>query len=410
MTEPADRDAPYRDDLDTRAGEARLRRLTAYVPVPGTPYVERDGTRLLSFCSNDYLGLATHREVIAGAVRAAETHGAGTGASRLVVGGFDLHDRLERSLADLTRRPAALLFNSGFQANSTIIPAVTRRGGVVLCDEGAHRSLLEGGWRSPAVFHRFRHNDAAHLDRLLAEHAGRPGGALVVTESLFSMDGDLAPLDRICAVADRHGARLLVDDAHAIGVHGPGGAGLAAAHDRIDLLVGTFGKAFGSAGAFVACSETLRAYLVNFCAGVIYSTAPAPPAVGAAAAALALIRSGALDQTGFLARVGDAHHRLRDAGFDTAPSTTQIMPIRLGDDRAALACETHLRAHGILAVAIRPPTVPDGTARLRISLSRLHTAAHLDALVSALEGYRTSQRTDGPETGTPASVSGGASG
>jgi 8-amino-7-oxononanoate synthase len=394
MTLPADRFARLRAGLETRDAAARLRRVEAYVPEPGTPYVRHEGRRLLSFCSNDYLGLATDPEVVAAAARSAVSHGVGAGASRLVVGSFDLHAALEAELADFTRREAALLFVSGFQANTSVIPALVDQSGLVLYDDLAHASIRRGCWLSRAETHPFRHNDVGHLDAQLQEwaersaHSPEAAPTLVVTESLFSMDGDRAPLDRICAVAERHGALLLVDDAHAVGVYGSQGEGLAAGHERVDALLGTFGKAFGTSGAFVAGSALLREHLVNFCAGAIYSTAPSPAVVGATAAALTAIRSGRLDQEGFAAFVAAAHARLRAAGFDTAPSDSHIVPIRLGEDRDALACENYLRSRGILAVAIRAPTVPEGTARLRVSLSRLHTREHLDELVEALVGYR----------------------
>lgn len=387
MTLPVDRFSEIRAGLDAREAAARLRRVETYVPEAGTPYVFCEGRRLLSFCSNDYLGLATDPEVVAGAVRAAESHGAGAGASRLVAGSFDIHGELERELADLTGREAALQLASGFQANTSVIPALTGPGGLVLFDANAHASIRRGAWLGRGEARRFRHNDVGHLDVLLAEHAGG-GGSLVVTESLFSMDGDRAPLGEICDVAERHGALLMVDDAHAVGVFGVRGEGLAAAHARVDVVLGTFGKAFGTSGAFVASSELMRSHLANFCTGFVYSTASAPPVVGATAAALEAVRSGRLGQDRFRAFVASAHDRLREAGFDTSPSDSQIVPIRLGDDRAALACEAHLRARGILAVAIRPPTVPEGSARLRISLTRLHTAEHVETLVEALVEYR----------------------
>jgi 8-amino-7-oxononanoate synthase len=388
MTLPDDRYAAIGAGLEAREAAGRLRRVERYVPEPGTPFVVHEGRRLLSFCSNDYLGLATDPEVVAGAVGAAESHGAGSGASRLVAGSFDIHADLEAELADFTAREAALLFVSGFQANTTVIPAVVGEGGLVLFDEASHASIRRGCWLSRADARSFRHNDVGDLERLLQEHApGRATPPLVVTESLFSMDGDRAPLGEISALVERHGALFMVDDAHGVGVFGQRGEGLAAPHPRVDLLLGTFGKAFGTSGAFVASNELMRAHLVNFCTGVVYSTAPAPPAVGSTRAALHAIRSGRLGQSGFLAFVASAHERLRAAGFDTSPSDTYIVPIRLGDDRSALACEAYLRARGILAVAIRTPTVPEGTARLRISLSRLHTTEHLEQLVEALVEY-----------------------
>jgi 8-amino-7-oxononanoate synthase len=392
MTFPGDRFALLRAGLEARSEAARLRRVEQYVPVPGSPHVLHDGCRLLSFCSNDYLGLATDRDVAAAAARVALSHGTGSGASRLVVGGFDVHAELEADLADFTEREAALLFSSGFQANASVIPAMTRQGGLVVCDGDAHASILAGCRLSRADFERFRHNDVEHLNALLDARSGDDSGPqLIVTESLFSMDGDRAPLDEIAAVAERHGALLMVDDAHAIGVCGERGQGLAVAHRRIDLLLGTFGKAFGTSGAFVASSDLLRSHLVNFCPGVIYSTAPAPPVVGAAAAALEAVRSGMIDLARFRGVVEYAHQRLRDTGFDTDPSDSHIVPICLGDDRTALACEAFLRSRGILAVAIRPPTVPEGTARLRISLTTRHTRQHVDELVGALTDYRAEE-------------------
>lgn len=380
--------------LRERRRASRLRSLEEVAPSPDPPYVIQDGRRFLNFSSNDYLGLSRDPDVVAGAVRAAERYGAGAGASRLVTGNLDIHARLESDLSELTGRPYALLFNSGFQANASIIPAIGARKGLVLSDRHAHASILHGCLASGATFKRFRHNDPEHLDRLLAGHE-RSGGStsLVVTESVFSMDGDRAPLREIGEVADRHGALLMVDDAHAIGVFGPQGEGLAAPHERVDLLIGTFGKAFGVAGAFVACDEIMRAHLLNFCAGFIYSTAPPPPVIGAVAAALPKVRSGVLRQGEFLEFVATAHETLRAAGFDTSPSDTHIIPIRLGSDEAVLRCAGFLRERGILAVPIRPPTVPEGTSRLRISLTRMHTPGHVDELVEALLAERATRRT-----------------
>jgi 8-amino-7-oxononanoate synthase len=388
MTLPIDRFSGFRAGLESRAASGRLRSVEGYVPQPGTPYVLQGERRLLSFCSNDYLGLATDPEVVEAAGRVAASHGAGAGSSRLVAGGLDIHADLEAQLAEHTGRAAALLFNAGFQANQSIIPAVAARDGLVVCDERSHSSILQGCRLSRAEFQRFRHNDVEHLDALLAEREGAPGPAVIVTESLFSMDGDRAPLAELCEVAERHGALLMVDDAHAIGVYGERGEGLVAPHARVDLLLGTFGKAFGVAGAFVATNELLRSHLVNFCTGVVYSTAPPPPVVGSVRAALDAIRSGRLDQGCFRSFVARTHERFRAAGLDTEPSDSQIIPLLLGEDRAASACETFLRARDILAVAIRTPTVPEGSARLRISLTRLHTTEHVERLIGALTDYR----------------------
>lgn len=402
----SDRFQPFRSALEARARGRRLRALEPQTPALQAPWVEREGRRLLNFSSNDYLGLATDPDSIEAAARAAHTYGVGAGSSRLVAGTFDLHQRLESELADHTRRATALLFNSGFQANTSIIPAVTDRNDLILSDEGIHNSLIQGCRLSRAGVQRFRHNDHGHLDELIRANRPEDGGrVLIVTESLFSMDGDRAPLAEIARIAERHDALLMVDDAHAFGVLGSEGRGLAADLDRVDLLVGTFGKALGAAGAFVACNETIRDHLVNFCSGFIYSTAPAPPTVGAVRAALQAIRSGRLDLAGFRGFVRDTHERLRAAGFDTAPSDTHIIPIRLGADEDALACAAALREQGILAVAIRPPTVPEGTARLRISLGRLHTRAHVETLIEGLRAAMPDRETVRPSPTATAALS-----
>jgi 8-amino-7-oxononanoate synthase len=323
----------------------------------------------------------------------AERFGGGATSSRLISGGFDIHRNLEISLASFTGRESALLFSTGFQANVTILPALAGRNGLILCDRMCHNSLLQGALLSRGTVHRFRHNDPDHLEELLQNEEGHGHSpTLVVTESIFSMDGDRAPLNAIAEVAERFGALLLVDDAHAFGVWGPQGEGLAAAHPRIDLTLGTFGKALGSSGAFVACTGLLRDYLTNFCSGFIYTTSPAPATVGAAEAALDRVRSGDLDLPRFHERIAKAHSLLREAGFDTSPSDTQIVPIQLGGEEEALSCATHLERKGILAVAIRPPTVPIGGSRLRISLQRLHTDVHLAELISALTEWRSAGR------------------
>jgi 8-amino-7-oxononanoate synthase len=384
----ADRFSRLAARLDDRAADGRLRLPGHFRPEPGTPFVQDGDRRLLSFSSNDYLGLATDPDVVAGAIEAARSFGAGATSSRLVTGGLEIHERVEAELADFTGRTDALLFVSGFQANACVIPALMDRHDMVLCDRLSHASILHGCHVRGTRYRRFRHNDVDHLDALATawrSDEGATGRLLIVTESVFSMDGDAAPLDDICEVAERHGAILMVDDAHAIGVFGQGGQGLAAAHPRVDLVLGTFGKAFGASGAFVATNATVRSYLLNFCDGVIYSTAPAPSTLGAVEIALAKIRSGALDQASFIDFAAASRARLRAAGYDPGPSTTHIVPILLGESRSSVEIAAAARDRGVLTVPIRPPTVPEGTARLRISLTRLHADEHLDALVEALD-------------------------
>jgi 8-amino-7-oxononanoate synthase len=377
------------DALASRRRTGLLRTLEHHRPEGVGPYIVRGEERLLNFSSNDYLGLAMDLQVRTRSARYAESFGGGATASRLVVGGFEIHADLERYLAEFTGRESALLFSSGYLANVTILPALAGRNGLILCDRMCHNSLIQGALLSRARVQRFRHNDLGHLEELLnASEARKASPILIVTESIFSMDGDRAPLAEIGELAEAHGAFFMVDDAHALGVWGAHGEGLAAAHPRVDLLLGTFGKSLGSAGAFVACAEVLRSYLINFCGGVIYTTAPAPGTVGAAEAALDAIRSGGLNLPGYHRKIESAHNLLRTAGFDTSPSISQIVPIQLGGEEAALSSAAYLRSKGILAVAIRPPTVPIGSSRLRVSVTRLHTEAHLSELLSALEGWR----------------------
>jgi len=387
-----ERFAPLEEALASRKRSGQLRTLDYFHPLDDGPHIRRGEEHLLNFSSNDYLGLAMDPVVRERAAFYAERFGGGATSSRLISGGFEIHRNLESSLANFTGRESALLFSTGYQANVSILPALVGRNGLILCDRMCHNSLLQGALLSRGTVHRFRHNDPGHLEELLLSEEGRGlSPVLIVTESLFSMDGDRAPLEKIAEVAERHGALLMVDDAHALGVWGPQGEGLAAAHPRIDLIIGTFGKALGSSGAFVACSTLVRDYLTNFCGGFIYTTSPAPATVGAAEAALDRIRSGDLDLPQFHRRIEKAHALLREAGFDTSPSDSQIIPIHLGGEADALSCASHLRRKGILAVAIRPPTIPAGSSRLRISLQRLHTDAHLDELTSALTEWRTSE-------------------
>ncbi|MDN5848251.1 MAG: 8-amino-7-oxononanoate synthase, partial [Nitrococcus sp.] len=320
--------------LAGRKDNDQLRCLQPLVPDPIDPViVYKNGTRLLTFCSNDYLGLSRHPALQESAVRYAGSHGAGATGSRLVCGTFDIHSRLETKLAHLYEREAALVFNSGFQANSTLIGALAGRGALVLADKLSHNSLLQGALLSRATFRRYRHRDLADLDRQLGDAGGRYERILIVTESIFSMDGDRSDVDALVALADEYQALLIVDDAHAVGVWGEQGLGLTARNAGIDLVIGTFGKAYGSFGAFVLCAKRIKDYLVNFCPGFIYTTALPPSVIGSIEAGLDLVP--AMDQErGYLHGLCDhVRARLRAMGFDTHSSTSQIIPILLGDER-----------------------------------------------------------------------------
>ena len=354
-----------------------LRTARAWPEVGGR--VRMDGRELLNFSSNDYLNLARHPAVGTAAQRAVQQFGAGATASRLVAGTLPLHEEVEARLAQLKSYPAALLFGSGYLTNAGTIPALVGRDDAIFADRLAHASLLDAAQLSRATLHRYRHHDPQQLDDLLARQGGS-GRKLVVTESVFSMDGDLAPLPEIAAVAEQHGALLLVDEAHATGVFGPGGSGLIREHKleaAVNVAMGTLSKALGGYGGFVACSEILRAWLVNRARAFIFTTAPPPAILGAALGALELLQANPGWGEELLRRAAGFRKKLQAAGLDTMQSASQIIPILVGDNARALALAAGLRERGLLAVAIRPPTVPEGTARLRFSITLAHTEADL---------------------------------
>jgi len=337
---------------------------------------DANGRALIDVSSNDYLGLSQHPLVKARAAEWAERHGAGAPASRLVTGTRDITLAVEEKLAAFKGCEAALLFSSGFQANATVIPALAKADSgdtAIFSDALNHASIVHGCHAARAKTQVFRHNDLDHLDDLLRRHAGKPGRKLILTESVFSMDGDRANLPSLVQLAERHGAALYVDEAHASGVLGPGGRGLAAECGGTDIVMGTLGKAFGSFGAYVAGSRALIDWLVNSCPGFIYTTALPPAVLGAVDAALDLVPGMDRER----ARLVQNAQRLRDAlalrNYDTLGSSTQIVPAVIGSEADALAAAQRLEDAGILAVAIRPPTVAAGTSRLRFALG-----SHLD--------------------------------
>ncbi|MFY8092808.1 MAG: aminotransferase class I/II-fold pyridoxal phosphate-dependent enzyme [Niveispirillum sp.] len=347
-----------------------------------------DGNVLVDVASNDYLGLAQDPGIIDRAAEFVARFGAGSGASRLICGTLTAHVEVEEKLAAFLGTEAALLFGTGFQANATLLPALAELLGgeaELLVDRLSHASILNGAFSHGVKARRFRHNDLNHLEDLLKDGTGP---RLVVTESVFSMDGDRAHLAAIADLADRYGAPLYLDEAHAIGVLGPEGRGLAAEMPgRVAVTMGTLGKAFGGFGAYVAGSRLLIDYLTNRCAGFLYTTAPPPAVLGALDAALDVIPSLDLERLR-LASMGDAvRMAVQGVGYDTGASSTQIIPVIAGSEQAALGLQQILEMAGFLAVAIRPPTVPAGTSRLRLSLSAAlddHTAGQLLTVLSCL--------------------------
>ena len=354
---------------------------------PQQPESLVDGRPMLAFCSNDYLGLANHPEVVAALKRGADRWGVGAGAAHLVNGHSAAHhalEEVEEDLAEFVDRPRALLFSTGYMANLGLISALAGRGDTVCEDRLNHASLLDGALLSGARLRRYPHADSAGLARL----AERTYPRLIATDGVFSMDGDLAPLPALATIARRSGAWLLVDDAHGLGVLGREGRGtldhFGLGADQVPILMGTLGKAFGTFGAFVAGSEDLIETLIQRARPYIYTTATPPALAEATRASLALARREEWRREHLKALIGRLRAGARELGLPLMDSPTPIQPLMAGGANRALAWAQALESAGILVTPIRPPTVPEGTARLRITLSASHTEQQLDRLLDAL--------------------------
>ncbi|MCZ6763616.1 MAG: 8-amino-7-oxononanoate synthase [Alphaproteobacteria bacterium] len=380
-------------DFLARLDDDGLRRsLVASRPQEGA-WICRGGKRLIDFSSNDYLGLARHPALIDRARAWAEDWGTGATASRLVTGNLDLHEKLEAKIAAAKGTEAALIFNSGWQANSALLPTLTDPNflgapAAMFADRLIHASLHAGIAQAGLTQTRYRHNDLTHLEDMLKRHrdgAGQKTVPFIVTETVFSMDGDRADLQALIELAERYDAVLYVDEAHATGVLGGNGMGLASDFaGRIPLVMGTFGKALGSFGAYLACSGPIKDYLVNRCRGFIYSTALPPPILGAIDAALDLVPTMGPERARLHGNADRVRAACAQAGIDTGASSTQIVPAILGDAAATMDAARRLEEAGLLGVGIRPPTVPRGMARIRFSLSSNHDGDAIDRLIGQI--------------------------
>lgn len=375
-------------DLTARLAERRAADLYRQRPLlqsPQGPEVVVDGQPLLAFCNNDYLGLANHPEVIAAWRAGAERWGVGGGASHLVIGHSTPHHQLEEALAELTGRPRALLFSTGYMANLGAITALVGQGDTILQDRLNHASLLDGGLLSGARFNRYLHNDPDSLAKRLDKATGN---TLVVTDGVFSMDGDLADLPALAETARARGAWLMVDDAHGLGTLGATGAGIVEHFglglDDVPVLIGTLGKACGTAGAFVAGSEELIEALVQFARPYIYTTSQPPALACATLKSLELLRRESWRREHLAALVRQFRQGAEQIGLQLMDSPTPIQPILIGGSARALRLSRMLRERGLLVTAIRPPTVPAGSARLRVTLSAAHSEAQVQLLLNAL--------------------------
>ena len=375
-------------DLASRLNERRAAHLYRQRPLletPQGPEVMVEGERLLAFCSNDYLGLANHPDVIAAMQQGAAKWGVGGGASHLVLGHSTPHHALEEALAEFTGRPRALLFSTGYMANLAAVTALVGQGDTVLEDRINHASLLDAGLLSGARFSRYLHNDAVSLANRLQKATGN---TLVVTDGVFSMDGDLADLPALCAAAKQKDAWVLVDDAHGFGPLGATGGGIVEHFglgvEDVQVLVGTLGKAFGTAGAFVAGSEELIETLIQFARPYIYTTSQPPAVACATLKSLQLLRTENWRREHLNKLIARFREGAAAIGLTLMDSATPIQPILIGDSARALRLSALLRARGLLVTAIRPPTVPAGSARLRVTLSAAHSEAQLELLLQAL--------------------------
>lgn len=392
-------------DLELELSELRahgLHRALRRVDSSQSPQLVVDGRALLNFSSNDYLGLATHPALLEAARRAVADFGAGAGASRLICGSQAPHHELELALAGFKATEAAIAFSSGYSAALGAIPTLVGKDDVIILDKLVHASIVDAARLSGAKLRLFRHNDPASLEKVLkwarsrssnTQSARRSPRLLIVTESVFSMDGDLAPLREIVELKERHGAWLLLDEAHASGLFGEHRRGLAEAQGlagHVEIQMGTLGKALGAAGGFIAGSRQLVELLVSRARSFIFSTAPVPAAAAAATAAVRLVQSAEGDalRIRLWQRVDELKNELIRAGCSLSPVQSAILPLHVGDERKAMEVATSLRERGIFVPAIRYPSVARGAARLRVTVTAAHTSEHISALGRVLHEIR----------------------
>lgn len=382
---------PWHDELDAALSErkaaGRYRQPRLRLGEQGVN-IEVDGKAMLSFCSNDYLGLAAHPDIKQAFKQAIDKEGVGSGAAHLLTGHSHYHQQLEDALAEFTGQPRVLLFSTGYMANLGVIDGLLARGDAVIQDKLNHASLLDGGRLTEAEQLRYPHADMARLHKRL-HNAATARHRMIVSDGVFSMDGDLAPLPDIMALAKQHRAAVVIDDAHGFGVIGKDGRGTVShfdiTPDEAPIQVGTLGKAFGTGGAFVAADETVIETLVQQARSYVYTTAQPPAVAAATLASLKLVQTEAWRREHLQALIQQFRQGAEQLGLDLIPSETPIQPVVIGDDKKALAIGEKLEQQGILVGVIRPPTVPQNTARLRITFSASHSDKDVEKLLNALE-------------------------
>jgi glycine C-acetyltransferase len=371
------------DEIHARGTHRRMRVLAG----AHSTRMSVDGREVLLFAGSNYLDLAHHPEVVEAAADAARQFGCAAGGSRLISGNLEIHEALEAELAEFLGTEAALVFSTGYMANIGVIPALAGRGDVIVSDSLSHASIIDGCRLSRADTRVFPHGDLDGLEAVLRGAASTQHRTLVVVDGVYSMDGDIAPLGELVPLAKRWGADVLVDDAHGtgtLGAMGRGAAELCGVSDEVDVVLGTLGKSLGSFGAFVAGSHALRELLVNVARSFIFSCALAPPQVAAARAALALVRSEPWRRKRLSDNARRLRERLAECGISTAPSSTHIIPVVIGENEATMQLCERLLDNGVYTQGIRHPSVPQGSARLRLTPMATHTDHEIDAVAAAV--------------------------
>lgn len=381
----------YAQALEERVAQSTLRHLRSSKTL-ANGMLEISGRPLLNLASNDYLGLSQHPALIARAQEYTQKYGVGSGASRLISGNLSIFDELEMKLAALKGTEAALILPSGFQANNSVLPSILHKGCLAAVDRLVHRSIADGLLLSSARWTRYEHNNLHEMQtrlQALSQQSNQNAAARwVVTESVFSMDGDKCDLPALIAMSESSDSfALYVDEAHATGVLGRDGMGLTAGLSFSGISMGTFGKGLGSFGSYLACSAMMREYLINFCPGLIYSTALPPPVLGAIDAALDLIPQMETERNSLQENAEQLRVSLKQMGFETGNSSTHIIPIILGSTISSLSLSSYLEEEGIFLPAIRPPTIPEGSARLRVSLSSVHSKEQIAQFLKVLRRW-----------------------
>ncbi len=375
--------------LAERQQKSNLRKLDCARTVSPT-IILINGKELINFASNDYLGLSHHPFLKERAIKAIEQYGVGNPSSRFVSGNCELYDEIEYNLARLKGTEAALIFPNGFQTNLTVLHALSKLNSFFFCDELSHSSVLLGAQLGNRNFKRFAHNKLDHLKQLMDKE--RNNNKWIITESIFSMDGDLAPVDDLLLLSKTNNAYFYLDEAHATGVFGNNGMGVLDSPDERTIIMGTFGKGCGSFGAYIACSQTIKEYLINFCAGLIYTTALPPAILASIQAALEIIPHMVSERQQLLENAHFLKTELEKIGFDTGDTKSQIICLYLGSNELALSLSQYLEQNDIYARAIRPPTVPNNTARVRLSLSLVHSTLEIEQLITTLKYWYANKR------------------